>query len=234
MKSLFDLVKDSLRLGILLSLSTGIPAEAAINITIVQPTAGQLVDDNVFVAATVASTFELATVNASGSSRAAALVFSPNSVRGRFGSTPAWTNTISLAGLPRGSNSITVMATDVFGNTSSAQVSFNHDRKPVLVVNAPLPDAVARPTMAVDFACSDDGPVPCRIRILANGQLVATNQIAVLDLSAFDHSEVSLRFEATDSAGQMTVDERGVFVETNPRLMEAASVSGRILDTRRD
>lgn len=211
-----------------------IQSSAEIRITVLQPSPGELSDDNLFISATVASTFELASVTASVEGREAKLVFTASAIPGRFGATPGWTNSLSLAGLSRGPFNLAVTAKDVLGSSSATQVSFTHDRKPVLVVASPTPNAVARPTVAVDFACSDDGPTPCAVRILANGQLLATNQVNALDLSAFDHSGVALRFEVKDSAGQTTIDERGVFVETNPQLSEVLSVTGNFWDVQPD
>ena len=127
-----------------------------------------------------------------------------------------------------------VEAKDVFGNAGTAEVSFTHDKKPVLVVSSPESDAVARTTIPVSFTCSDDGPIPCSIQIQANRQVVATNEVSVLDLSDYDHSIVTLKFSARDSAGQVTSVERAVYVESNPRLVEEARVSGRIWDAQQD
>ncbi|MDA1275508.1 MAG: hypothetical protein O2960_15925 [Verrucomicrobia bacterium] len=195
-----------------------VPVAAAIQVTIVQPTPGQLAGDSVFVAATVTSTFEIASVTASVADRTSLLTFSSSSVPGRFGAIPGWTNTVSLNGLERGAFNITVTARDVFGAESSSQTSFTLDRRPVLRITAPLQDTVTKSSVPVDFSFSDDGPTLATIRILAGSTLLATNPVTSLNLSAFDHSSVTLRFEITDSEGQTTTDQRTVFIESNPRL----------------
>jgi len=195
-----------------------VPVAADIQISVVQPTSGQLAGDSLFVAATVTSTFELASVTASVADRASPLMFSSAAVPGRFGATPGWTNTVSLNGLERGAFNITVTARDLFGAESSFQTSFTLDRRPVLAITARLQDTVTKSSVPVDFSFSDDGPTPATIRIVAGSTLLATNPVTSLNLSAFDHSSITLRFEITDSEGQTTTDQRTIFIESNPRL----------------
>lgn len=190
-----------------------VPVAAAIQVTVVQPTPGQLAGDSLFVAATVTSTFELASITASVADRASPLMFSSAAVPGLFGATPGWTNTVSLNGLERGAFNIIVTARDMFGAESLSQTSFKLDRRPVLRISAPLQDTVTKFSVPVDFSFSDDGPNRTTIRILTGSILLSTNPVTSLNLSAYDHPSVSGPGERTDARNHHTQRRRhgGVF-----------------------
>ena len=64
---------------------------AEILVSIIQPSAGQVTDDNLVIAATVTSTFEFAAVTASVEGRGAELVFAATAISNRGIQFPGWT-----------------------------------------------------------------------------------------------------------------------------------------------
>jgi hypothetical protein len=207
-----------MRLALIFAWACCFPTLASVQVLVVQPVLNQITGDSLFVAVTVNSTFELASVTASVGGSSVPLGFSQTAVPVRFGATPGWTNSVSLEGLERGAYSLSVTAKDAFGAEASAQTSFRLDRKPVLQVTAPAQGSVIKGVVPVEFSFSDDGEAPASVRILAGATVLATNRLGALNLSAYDHSSVALRFEIKDSEGQITAEERTVFVESNPRL----------------
>ncbi|MDQ3802620.1 MAG: hypothetical protein M3416_02035 [Acidobacteriota bacterium] len=151
---------------------------------------------------------------------------------------PGWVGTLSLAGLARGGKTLTVSATDVFGNAGRAERRFIYDQPPALTVAAPLSETVARPSVFVDAACTDDDPAGCASltveaehRVQASGKATLRGDIS---LAAFERLSMLLVFKATDSGGQVTSISRRVHVESNANLSEVESVGGRIVDVQPD
>ncbi len=210
---------------------------ANINISIIQPAAAALVGDDLWAVVTVSSTFEIRSVVARVEDRQASLVFSPTAYSDRFGTWPGWTNTLSLVGLTRGPKMLTVEASDFLNNSAQAQRTFVYDRKPVLTVTAPLAETVARPQVHIAAGCTDDDPVGCSLSVSAGGAVVANARDSidqVVSLSRFEGSATTLHFEAVDSAGQRTIADIPIYVESSIRLSEAASVPASIWDVQPD
>lgn len=211
---------------------------ANITIGIVQPTAGLVVGDDLGIIAATSSTFEVRKVVAQVEGREVTLVFTSTAYYDKWGEPyPGWTNTLSLAGLTRGTKVVIVTATDVFNNSAQSQQAFVYDRKPVLTVTAPLDQTVARPQLRVAASCVDDDPAGCTIQVSVGGKVLAAGHDRVdqgISLSAYEGGWITVRFVATDSAGQPVVAEIAVAVESSVRLSEAVSAAGPIWDVQPD
>src|SRR6201992_690142 len=103
----------------------------AFSISIAKPAEDDISDNDLSIAATVGSTFELSSVKAQVDGREVGLTFSNTAVCGDSGSCgPGWGGVLSLAGLTRGAKTLTITATDVFGKTGQAQRHFKYDQPP--------------------------------------------------------------------------------------------------------
>lgn len=207
-----------------------------ISVNIAQPTQGATVDTPLLIASTVTSLYELKDVKArlQGVGVEANLSFSSNAVCSKWGCGPGWAVSISLTGLERGEKLLIVKATDVLGNITEATRSFIFDQKPVLRVTDPLDGTVARPQLHVSASCTDDDPAGCTsITVKAEGTAVATGKSSIdenVSLTSLDGRQVTLRFEAKDSANQVTTVDRVIYVEASSLLTEVETVSGSIFD----
>ncbi|MCU1264854.1 MAG: hypothetical protein JWM21_1172 [Acidobacteria bacterium] len=215
----------------------GSPARTPnISIAIVQPVNNGLTGNDLTVAVTVSSTFELQSVKANVDGRETALVFTTSGPC-EYGC-PAWTGIVSLAGLTRGAKVLTVTATDVMNGSAQAQQNFIHDQRPTLTVTAPLAETVARPALHLTALCTDDDPAGCSsITVTIDGSTIAGGQSSVdvnVSLAAYDGRHVTIRFDALDTRNQLARISRPVFVEAGDKLTEVETVSGSILDAQRD
>ena len=147
--------------------------------------------------------------------------------------------TSPLAGLPRGPQTLSLNATDVFGNSGQTQVSFVHDQPPVLTVLEPTLPIFTHTRLHVVANATDDDPVGVVIRVYTQGikffdkivLATATNSLdTFVDLSPWDGYARELDFDATDSAGQTTTTPTHVYVVSNTNVVEVDRVSGGILD----
>lgn len=211
-----------------------------ISVTIVQPTQGATADTPLLISVTVKSLYELKDVKARvhGLGAETNLAFSGNAVCTKWDCGPGWGGSISLTGSERGERLLIVKASDIFGNITEAARSFIFDQKPVLSVTDPLDETVARPLLHISALCTDDGPAGCTsITVKADGTVVASGQSSIdedVSLASFDGRQVTLRFEAKDSANQSTTVERVVYVEASSMLTEAETGSGAIFDVQPD
>ncbi len=209
------------------------PMDAAVQVSITKPQPSELSGDLLTVNASVTSTYQLQSVTATVADRSTSLTFDSS-----FG---RWTCTLDLTGLPRGPLQLTVAAQDVFGSTDSEQVTFIHDRKPVITIVAPLSETVARPLIRITASCSDDDAAGCssiRVRPGANDAVTLASGVSSIDqdvsLDAFEGQTLALVFVATDSAQQVTTALRFVHVDSSARLHEFQEVTGRIVDAQPD
>ena len=208
-----------------------------VRVTITNPASNALVSDTLNVSATVSSTYQVASVRVTAAGRQADLAL----VSG------AWTGSLSLAGVPRDTLSVTVRATDINGAATEAIVVINHDRAPTLTLATSLRYAVARPTIDLGATCTDDDPAGCRSVVatlsctnyrfgcpFSQGTVVAsgTTSLGTISLAAYEGQRVDMDITATDSRGQTVSYLAAVFVEASARLVEAARVPGRAWDYR--
>lgn len=211
-------------------------ATPPVSVTFSSPPTNALESYTISVAVYVTSTYELQGVQVTCGANTTNLIYS---------SSAGWTNILSLAGVPHGSNIITATATDVFNNTGQATRVINHDTPPILTVSLPVLDTVARPNLKVSASSADDDPVnPPVVTIqeydingYAGPQLAtASNSIDTnLSIVGYDGQELYLQISATDSAGQRTNQRVRISVQSSTNLVEVAHVSqGRISDVSSD
>jgi len=213
-------------------------AQATITLNVTSPVAGALAGNSLHIVAGATSTYQIQSVTAPVAGRLTNVTFD---------ATAGWIGDLSLAGLPRGPQTLSLNATDVFGNSGQTQVSFVYDQPPVLTVLDPptssydtSKSAFTRPALRVRASATDDDPVGAVIQVYmgdpppyGNGTLLATatnSMDTVVDLSNWDGSFVPLTFVARDSAGQTTKIPKGAYVIANTNVIELDRVSGGILD----
>jgi hypothetical protein len=200
-------------------------AEATITLSVTSPAAGALAGNNLhIVVASVNSTYQIQSVTATVSGRLTNLTFD---------ATAGWIGDISLAGLPRGPQTLSFSATDVFGNSGQTQVSFIYDQPPTLTVLEPTLPVLTRPQLHVVAKATDDDPIGAVIRVYYVGPYgtilfaTATSSLdTFIDLSAWDGQSLQLEFDATDSAGQRSASSTFVYVVSNTNVVEIDRVSG--------
>ena len=109
----------------------GYAQTGTIDLGIISPAAGHVVDSNAAIQANIISTYQISTVTASAKGRSVSL-------------TPAggiaYTGTLSLAGLPAGvTDTLTVVATDINGNSQTASGTFIYDQAPKVTIVTHIP-----------------------------------------------------------------------------------------------
>ena len=202
------------------------------------PVAGGPVPDSVSVVVVVAATFEIRTVTATLAGREITLAFEPEAYQcTRSERCPGFVGTLSLAGQPTGSYTLTARATDVRGNSDQVSINVTHDNPPALTVNAPLDLSVALPTIPIDARCTDDLPgcvVEAHINWDGSGSPVQSAPLQLngpLDLSSrIEEGRIELTLVARDSARQETTVVRTIYVQSPARLTTVAELPGAILD----
>jgi hypothetical protein len=207
--------------------------KADFNVSVISPSTapGAFADRALHVVATVSSTYEISAVHAAVGARETELTFSTQAYYRFTSLLPGWIGDLDLTDLPRGNQQISITVVDVFSNSYVTNVNFVLDGKPKLKITQPAEASVARPTLPMDVSCSDDAG-GCSVSLVVNSTPIPFGSTA--DLSAFDHSVVTLEFRASDSAGQMVTEQRTVYVESNPRLIHDDSAPGKILDVSAD
>ncbi len=211
-----------------------------ISINILRPQPQQIMNEDLRVEVTVDSLYELQTIVAQVETLTTTLVFSQTST---FPPQPGFVGTLSLLSMVRGTKTLTVTATDIFSNSQQAHVDFIYDRKAVLTTSAPDDFTVARPSLAINVACTDDDPSGCQTVTVSSdscdfqGSILASGQSSIsqtLSLLNYDGQSIGLCFRATDSAHQVTQEARRVYVESSPVLMEVDQADGEIWDINPD
>ncbi len=200
---------------------------AEVAVSMVRPTWDERVGEPVAVAARVASTYSVATVTVGAEGApAASLAWDV--------ATGTWTGAFALPGRPPGDLVLIVAATDVFGHVTEAVTPVRLDRPPGVSVGLPVDGTLARPSVAVQASCSDDGPSGC-VELLASVDGVvlirgADRLDGLVDLSAFEGREVDLVVTGTDSDGQQVSTSRRVAVESSLRLKTLVDLRGLVWD----
>jgi hypothetical protein len=213
-----------LTVGLCLAPLAGI-AQGAITFNVQQPAANAIVGNQLVVQVAVTSTYELTTVNASVETQSAALAYSSVA--------SAWTNTLSLSNLSRGLKTLTITATDAFGNSAQTQTTVRKDLPPTLTVLQPLVGTVARPSFQISASATDDDPVGTVINVYAGTNLLVTGTNTIntqASLPDDDGQAVDLRFDAVDSVGHTNSVTRTLYILANTNWVESAQVAGPILD----
>jgi hypothetical protein len=109
-----------------------------ITLTVRDPGGGFLADTNFQATVVVSSVFQIVSVTATVEDRVTPLAFLAFPDR--------WHARVSLASLPSPrSRTVTFTATDINGTVATASQSFEHNRKAIITVELPKPQAVALP-----------------------------------------------------------------------------------------
>jgi hypothetical protein len=212
---------------------------------VLPPANGMIAHNDIYIAATASGPYEIQSVQASLEDRSVSLIYGSaaytNCPLGMCVAMPGWSNSISLAGLTRGSKVLTVTAIDVLGNSNSTQRTVVYDLRPTLMVNSPAVGTVARPEVSIALAATDDDPAGARLDVFRDGvggMLLASDTNALnttLNFSGADGATITLMFRAMDTAGQTREAYRTIHVQSSSNLVEIESVSGgRIADVQGD
>jgi hypothetical protein len=155
------------------------------------------------------------------------------------GNPSGWTGQLSLAGV-NGDATLTVTATDAFGATGSATVDVKVVPAFALTIDSPVMEDVARPKIRFKASCA--GGTGCKALtvsyevdhcgsapvLLASGTDTVDQEV---DLSAYNHTNITVHIEAMDASNKFTSKNLYVNVEDSASLMAEDQVSaGRILD----
>ena len=209
-------------------------AVAAPAIAIDAPAAGSVVVDSATVTVTVDSTNLLSSVVASIGNVSTAL----------SAGSGKWSGALDLSSLPGGAATLTVVATDVLGETTTASRALTHSREPTLTIDTPN-NSVARPCLHVKVTCTSIAGHPCdTITVLSqsNGQTIASATQTpgstgplVLDrtvsLSPFEGLRSLFYVDGRNVDGvAATRRELLTYVDSSPTLIQVEEVDGRILD----
>ena len=206
-----------------------------VSVIIGSPASGGIANENVNVRAFVSSTYEIQSFQASVEGRTMDLFFDSGDPH------EGWTNSIPLTGLTYGNKTLTVTATDGFGNSNQVQRSFVYDLRPTLNVTDPADGTVARPGgLIFSASAADDAPTGPTIRVnsapyppmlLATGTKTLNTNLFLADGQCLD-----VDFEASDSANQTTgAPRRRIYTQLSSNLVEIARVSrGQIQDVQPD
>jgi hypothetical protein len=216
-----------------------------ITVNIVAPSGGALAGNTLQISVTSASTYQIQSITANIVDRQTSLVFSNQATCHGVVCSPGWLGTISLSGLARGNQLLTVTAKDYYGNIATVSTEFVFDQKPSLVINNPVNDTVARPQLHIVASCTDDDSAGCKSLTVTTGSyppgpprpvtVIASGRTSIdqtVSLASYDGTWIFLSFNATDSAGQVSTDLRTVFIESSTKLVEVASVTSPIWDVQ--
>lgn len=200
-----------------------------------------LIGNELTTVVTITSIYELKSVTATIAGITTPLVYSEDPVCIDSRCRSGFSSIIDLRSQPSGDYTLVIEATDSRGITNSIQRSVTLDRPPELIVNAPIALSVSRGDLVLEADCSDqEGACAVNVSIFC-GVDIAIYQCAfqktqtstlseVAEVSEYDNFQLTVRFKATDGAGQTITDERVVTVETSPLIEAVSSVRGEILD----
>lgn len=208
-------------------------AWASMSATITTPTSGWVAQDLATVATVVNSTYQVVSVVVRLGSLSQPATFGDGN----------WVARFDISSLPAGSAFVTVLATDVMGNTVSATVTIVIDRPPrIEVLNSRL--QVARPTASLHGRCVDDLG-PCQLTVAIYGgvwsphrgwSVVVAERTAQgeLELSqelcGFENQLLEVEWTALDDRGQRTTVKGKILVELSPNLRVIRTFPGQLLD----
>lgn len=205
------------------ALSAVITSKAQVTVSITKPTLYKVVGDSLAVQASITSVYELDTVIASVGTRKTGLVF-----QGGF------TGYINLSGLNEGDTlTLKVVARDKLSNADSATRRFIYDNPPVLIIEQPLNQSVARPTLPISIKCFDKDTV--NVKISYRGNIIYTGKAkdslrTVINLLAYDTTAGELLLEVTDKRNQTSSSIVNVYVNSDISLIPVYDANSQIID----
>lgn len=163
-----------------------------------------------------------------------------------FGSA-GWSGTLNLSSLPGGAATLTIVATDVTGDSASTSRAVTHSREPTLTIDTPN-NSVARPCLHLKVTCTSIAGSPCdSITVVSSspqapGVILAFAKLAagspgplVLDqtvsLATFEGQQTRFNVVGRNVGGvESTSRQLMTYVDTSPTLIQVEEVDGRILD----
>jgi hypothetical protein len=210
-----------------------------VGVRIIAPMSGAPAGDSLEIRAAVTSRLQLASVRATIGIHQVDLSVSSGE----------WRASIPAEPLANGVQQLVVTATDIAGSRADASQVTVIDLEPHIIIESPISGTVSRGTIRVAARCIDDAPSGC-VALSANATLNANplpsdprqrladgtasiDMVVMLD-AIFDGRQVRINFTGVDSARQAIHIVQFVFVETNARLHEIATVPGRVLDVQGD
>jgi hypothetical protein len=200
---------------------TATAAPGPIKVSVRSPNPGEVVADTLRVVAAVTSEFQITSVVASVADRQVTLTPSSGYYEGR----------LVLTGLPQGSATLTVTATDYQSRTGDTTVAFTHALRPTVTVVEPVNGTVVRAGyQRVAATCQ---PVGCTLGVYVGKTLKAsaTNSIdQSLSFAGSEGTSFNLEIRATNYGTLTASAFRRLYVESNPHLAEVASGAGLAWD----
>ncbi len=189
------------------------------------PATNAFAGDSLPIQVSVAATYEVQSVTASVAGSTTNLLFSASG--------SVWTNTLSLAGVPPGQKTLTIVATDALSNSGQAQQFIIHDLPPALTIMEPRAGTVARPEFPINVSASADVSAEPVIRASYGTNLLATRTNTLTTVSSIPNADgqvVTVTFTATDSFGLTTNVYCSLYAFTSTNWVEVSRVDGPILD----
>ena len=209
--------------------ATSAATSTDVRVAALNPLSG-VVGETLTVAATVTSTYQLASVVASNGTNTVPLSLG---TYGRYG-TAAWVGSLSFGTKPRGSAAVTFTAMDVLGHSTDLVIPVTLDRAPIVTVAAPQAQALARPTIALSASCTDDDPAgPTSLTARVNGTVLASGVSSLattLNLASYEGQSISVDITGIDSIGQQRTVSRSVYVDSSSTLSVTATLPGIVWD----
>lgn len=175
-------------------------------ISIISPTAGQMVKNSSFTVTGTVSDINLTSVTVNGTSATV--------IDGTF--------SLDIT-LTEGDNSIIATATDSAGNTATATASVLLDTiPPTLIVSAPVGNLITNtPTLTVSGTASDGGSGMEEVTV--NGQSVTLTDGAFSKDFTLMEGTNTITISATDKVGHVTTVTRSVLLDTDPPVLTLVS-----------
>jgi hypothetical protein len=202
----------------------------AISITVDEPARDALVPSDLSVTVHASSPDGIAGVTASVGS-----VSSPLYDEGDG----SWTGYLVLTAIPAGSATLTIVATDTLGGTSTATVPILVDHPPTVTFGSP--HVVARPSLRLTATCVGADGTPCKSitaiiddgsgTVLASGVSSIDETVSFAPWAPYIYG-IPIAIEGEDSFGVTSGIERDVFIEPSTELTVVGQVPGKILDAR--
>ena len=222
------------RLLLLVCLAALLPARAvagqacSISVSIYNPSDRAVIADLVSIEAGVTSACQLQSVVASMPGQTTALSFDTGSQH--------WKADVSMTPVPFGTVTLTVTATDIFGNTRANSVQILHDAPPTVIVDAPADGDIARPYLHVKVRCVDDDPAGCALTRVLIGVVfpdTLASGTSSIDQDVFFPSgygnSARIAFAVWDSNGAVRIVYRTIYIEPSPRLVETFRAPGTVV-----
>lgn len=199
-------------------------AAEAISIEVTTEMKGSNLDE-VSISASVQSDFEIKEVRAVLEDRQVPLT--------KASSKSSWTGNLSLQGLPKGTHTLTVTATDYGNRTGQKETNVKFLGHSTITVTEPASFAVIRDGRVRILAKAVDGlgnPLSLRMGYTINGRYNSGYMFEWFDAREHEGKAIRFHFSSEDSNGHRQTVEKDVFVERSLRLKEIRSVNGKILD----